>query len=656
MARCPACNAENPGPARFCVSCGAPMSALAGDGAAPPARPQRTVPGQPLLDALLPEDPAHRVSQPAFGGGGASGPPAFGGGGASGPPAFGGGGASAAPAPHVIPAPLAGSLPRRAPGGHQPAGTLIDQKYVIERVLGEGGMGVVYLARDVHTGLHVVLKAVRQELGHRPDVRARTLAEGRALAQIDHPNVVHLKAVVAERDDLWLVMQYIDGESLEQTLARYAEERRPMPLPEALSIFRQIASGIAAAHREGVIHRDLKPANVLIRGKDGVAKVTDFGIAKAEADALAGRGLTKGIIGSLYYMSPEQVLGRRDLDKRVDIYALGVVLYEMLIGQVPFDAESDVEIMRLHAEVPLPSVSAVRRDVPPELDAFLQKACAKDRADRFASCEELLAALDAIARPAPAVTAAPLGVSSRPPPPAATTVDEGRDAAPGWTPAGRPARPQRGRGSSWLAIGAGALVMFGGAAALLWLGVLDRPRAGHRRRAAPPPPAAASASASAAAEASATPPDPSPLAGLTGLWAGNGRELEAVLAGEALEFRVRHPEQFAPQDYVEGEARFSLREIPGETQVFAVEDRLRFIAPESRQFDPARSRGTCQDVRSAVEGRPLRASFDGTRLSVEFAKIEPTTSNFVMERNKVVSCVGLSALPATRVVSTLSRM
>ncbi|WP_437579776.1 protein kinase domain-containing protein [Sorangium sp. So ce887] len=638
MARCPVCSAGNPDTARFCVACGAPIAAK-NPGAAPSAPPpgaRATVPAQPLLEALLPEDPARRVSLPASGAGGANGPAA---------------------APHVVPAPLAGSLPRRLPGGHLPAGTLVDQKYVVERVLGEGGMGVVYLARDVHTGLHVVLKAVRQELGHRPDVRARTLAEGRALAQIDHPNVVHLKAVVAERDDLWLVMQYIDGESLEQALARYADERRPMPLPEALSIFRQIASGIAAAHREGVIHRDLKPANVLLRSKDGVAKVTDFGIAKVEADALAGRGMTKGIIGSLYYMSPEQVLGRRDLDKRVDIYALGVVLYEMLVGRVPFDAESDIEIMRLHAEVPLPRVSAVRHDVPPELDAFLQKACAKDRADRFASCEEMLAALDAAARPAPPVTSAPLGVSSRPPPPpAATRVDEVRDVArspSGAALASRPAGSQRARGS-WLAIGAGALVMFGGAAALLALGVLDRPRDGRRRGASLQSRPAASAS-SAAAEASAEQPQPSPFAGLTGLWVGNGRELEAVLAGEALEFRVRRPEQFTPQDYAEGEARFSLREIPGESGVFAVEDRLRFIAPESRQFDPARSRGTCQDVRSDVEGRPLRASFDGTRLSVEFAKIEPTTSNFVIERGRVVSCVGLSALPATRVVSTLSR-
>ncbi|WP_437680460.1 serine/threonine-protein kinase [Sorangium sp. So ce131] len=647
MPRCPACNAENPGSARFCVTCGSPLAAPgAADVAtrspsAAPGGPTATVPGQPLPEALLPEallseDDAHHASQP--------------------PPEVGGADAPRrAPAPQVVPAPLAGSLPRRVPGGHLPAGTLVDQKYVIERVLGEGGMGVVYLARDVHTGLHVVLKAVRQELGHRPDVRARTLAEGRALAQIDHPNVVHLKAVVAERDELWLVMQYIDGESLEQKLSRYAEERRPMPLPEALSIFRQIASGISAAHHEGVIHRDLKPANVLIRAKDGVAKVTDFGIAKAEADALAGRGLTKGIIGSLYYMSPEQVLGQRALDKRVDIYALGVVLYEMLVGRVPFDAESDVEIMRLHAEVPLPSVSAARRDVPPELDALLQKACAKDRADRFASCEEMLAALDTIARPTrPVPSSPPLAGSSRPPP-AATTVDEARDAAlsPGAALGNKPSRSPRAR-RPWLAIGAGVLAIAGGAAALRALGVLDGQRDGRRQGAAPQlSPPAASASG-AAADAGASEP-PSPLAALAGLWVGNGRELEAVLAGEALEFRVRRPEQFAPQEYEEGEARFSLREIPGEAGVFAVEDRIRFIAPEGGKFDPARSRGTCQDVRSAVDDRPLRASFDGARLSVEFAKIEPSARNFVMERNRVVSCVGLSALPATRVVSTLTR-
>lgn len=565
-----------------------------------------------------------------------------------------------------MPAPLAGSLQRRQQSGRLPAGTLVDQKYVIERVLGEGGMGVVYLARDVNTGLHVVLKAVRQELAHRADVRARTLAEGRALAQIDHPNVVHLNAVVAERDDLWLVMQYIDGESLEQRISRGVDERRPMPLPEALALFRQIVSGIAAAHREGVIHRDLKPANVLLRSKDGVAKVTDFGIAKAEADALAGRGLTRGIIGSLYYMSPEQVTGRRDLDKRVDIYALGVVLYEMLAGRVPFDAESDHEIMRLHAQAAFPRVTEARPDVPAAVDALLQKACAKDRGDRFASCEELLAAVDALTQPTQVGRSAPPAPGEAPahaPGPGITQPDEHPGTA--LTPriasmSGAPVRRHEpgGARSSWLWLGLGALVIGGGAVALIGLDIVDVPGKGRvggaSEQARPGPTASAGGQPTTAVSAAQIPG--SPLAALAGVWIGNGRELEAVLSGETLEFRVRHPEQFTPYDYDEGEARFSLREIPGETRVFAIEDRIRFLAPVTLTFDRNRARGSCQDVRSIADGRPLRASYDGSRLSVELAKIEASQKNFVIDGGKVVSCVGLGALPATRLVSTLTRL
>ena len=223
-------------------------------------------------------------------------------------------------------------------------------------------MGVVYLARDIHTGLDVVVKAVRSELAHRDDVRARTLAEGRALAQIDHPNVVHLRAVAVDGPHLYLVMQYIEGESLDRIIARHVERGEPMPVEEALAIFRQVAAGVGAAHQEGVIHRDLKPANVIVRRKDRVAKVTDFGIALVPGDT--SRPQTRGILGSLWYMSPEQVKGRRDLDHRVDVYALGIMLYQMLVGRVPFDAKSDYEIMKLHAEAPMPRVAAVAAGRP----------------------------------------------------------------------------------------------------------------------------------------------------------------------------------------------------------------------------------------------------------------------------------------------------
>src|SRR6185295_15454610 len=281
-----------------------------------------------------------------------------------------------------------------AGGRYLPSGAIVDGKYRIEKVLGEGGMGVVYLAKDIHTETPVVVKSIRSEFSDNAEFRARTLAEGRALARIDHPNVVRLNAVVVEPAALYLVMQYIDGEPLDQMIARHVATRTPLPIPLALSIFRMILKGVGAAHQEGLIHRDLKPANILIRRKDGVAKVTDFGIAKAEDDAKAGRGVTKGIIGSLSYMAPEQVRGQRDLDKRVDIYALGIVLFELIMGRAPFEAPSDYELMRMQAEAPIPSVSVQRPDAPTYLDDILRRACAKDRDHRFASTDEFLAALD----------------------------------------------------------------------------------------------------------------------------------------------------------------------------------------------------------------------------------------------------------------------
>jgi serine/threonine-protein kinase len=144
----------------------------------------------------------------------------------------------------------------------------------------------------------------------------------------------------------------------------------------------------------------------------------------------------------------------------------------------------------------------------------------------------------------------------------------------------------------------------------------------------------------------------SPLAPLVGLWVGNGRELDAVLSGDELEFRVRDPAQFAAQGYEKGEARFALRAIPGEASVFAVEDRIRPVPP-GKGYDLARARGTCLEVWTEADKQPLRATFDGARLTVEFAKIEPTEDNFTLDKGKVTSCIGLRKLPASKVVSTL---
>ena len=617
MVNCPKCGSSCPDGAVFCGGCGAGLAS------------QGTVPGSPLTGAV---EPIPAPAAPAA-------PPPV-----AGPP---------------IGAPLVG---RRGP---LPSGTLIDQKYAVVRVLGEGGMGVVYLARDIHTGLDVVVKAVRSELAHRADVRQRTLAEGRALAQIDHPNVVHLKSVVVDGPSLWLVMQYIDGESLDRTIAGYAERHEHMPVPDALATLRQIASGLAAAHQEGVIHRDMKPANVLIRRKDGMAKVTDFGIAKVPSDV--PREQTKGILGSLWYMSPEQVTGRRDLDKRVDVYALGIVLYQMLVGEVPFDAESEYEIMRRHAEEPMPRASAKRGDVPFAVDEIIQKACAKDRSLRFQSCEEMIRAIDHVAaRPAPTRT---IPESPLPPIEATTSAAEAHAEQPralahaATTGHGAElnaviaAPAKKGRG---LVIALGLTVVLGGGAGAFALGLVPGigptpPRRGvatNGERTRPSTSASASTTTSAAPE----PPPPPAKQGielLEGSWRVNGKELDAVLVGDVLEFRVHTPSEFETQGYTAGEARFTLRDT-AEPDVFAVEDRIRPIPPVGKSYTPA-SRNTCQESWTTAGGAPLRARGDAKRLTVDLAKIEPSTENFTMSGSSVTECRGLRALAVARVVNTLSR-
>ena len=514
--KCPKCGVELDETATWCTSCGAAIV---------PA--DRTAPGEPMPEALAPAATAN--DEKAF-----------------------------APDPR--------------PAGHiasqtESIGKIVDGKYEITRMIGEGGMGLVFLAKDVHTGHEVVLKAVRPELAHRTDIRERTLAEGRALAQIDHPNVVHLNAVVAEQNSLWLVMQYIDGESLDKTLRRLREQGKRMPFPEVLALFRQIVQGVGAAHHEGVIHRDIKPGNVLVRRKDGVAKVTDFGIAKPEEKAREGKGNTKGIIGSLWYMSPEQVSGQRDLDKRLDIYALGVVLYELITTHVPFDADSSYELMRKHVEDPFPRVLAERSDVPAWVDDVLQKACAKQREARFANCEELLATLDRLARASLAPTPNLDATASRAP---LGTHHGTALTSPGDTHSASSAR--------WWVLGIVVLGLGGlGFGAYAYLQPEPTQKKKSVSSAAPetsaPAPSTSAGTASPSASAKAAPRDP--LEALVGEWKSEtGRQFDAVHVGGSVEFRVHDAKQFAPADYHDGEARFILTPIEGQAGAYAVEDKI----------------------------------------------------------------------------------
>jgi eukaryotic-like serine/threonine-protein kinase len=299
-------------------------------------------------------------------------------------------------------------------------GMMIDGKYAIEKTLGEGAMGIVYLAHDVVTETKVVVKSIRAEYADNAEFWARAIEEGRVLARIDHPNVLRLNAVVVEGGQLFLVMQYIEGNSLDRLIEGYRAQGKMVPLEEAIRIFRMMVQGVAAAHHEGVIHRDLKPANILVRAKDGVIKVSDFGIAKTGDAIRTGRQRTVGTVGSPAYMAPEQRAGAQDLDRRADIYALGIVFFELLVGDLPFVAGTEVELFRLHSEAILPSVRTKRPDLPAALDDIIARACAKDRRDRYSTCEELDAALMQAGlhtmRSVPPTVMATQGLPSVPPP------------------------------------------------------------------------------------------------------------------------------------------------------------------------------------------------------------------------------------------------
>jgi serine/threonine-protein kinase len=562
-----------------------------------------------------------------------------------------------------------GPPPAAAGGGrYLPAGALVDGKYRIEKVLGEGGMGVVYLAKDVHTDTAVVVKAIRFEYTDNPEFRERTLAEGKALARIDHPNVVRLNAVVVEQNALYLVMQFIDGEPLDKMIERHVTSRTAMPVAHILSIFRMVLRGVGAAHAEGLIHRDLKPANILIRKKDGVAKVTDFGIAKVEEDAKAGRGVTKGIIGSLSYMAPEQVRGQRDLDKRVDIYALGIVLFELVMGRAPFDAPNDYELMRMQAESPIPSVSAQRPDAPHFLDDVLRRACAKDRDQRFGSTDEFLAAIDqgeshaaaphagqtVHARvateipPGPAFSGPPPNVLASAPPPRL----HGGATGEGTSLSSGPKFVHR-RGGAWIWYSTAAVVVVGGAAAFFFA----MPEGSSKP---PRDPVAADAGtvardAGGVAEAATV----SPLAAFAGHWRStSGRDFTAVAVGDdALEFRIVQASQHARQGYEDGEVRFKLVAVAGAKDEFAVEDRLRPAPLPGFEYDPKTSRDSCVGVWTSAKGKKLLAQYDGaSQLTVDFVQVRLGPEKFRTQGKRVTSCVDLGSAPAEPIESRLNRV
>ena len=267
----------------------------------------------------------------------------------------------------------------------------LEGRYRVERELGAGGMATVYLADDLKHGRKVALKVLKPELAAVVGAE-RFLAEITTTANLQHPNILPLHDSGEADSFLYYVMPFVDGESLRERLAR----DRQLPVEEAVRIAREVAEALQAAHERGVIHRDIKPANILLsRGRPLVA---DFGIALAVSAAGGGRLTETGLsLGTPYYMSPEQASADRDPSAASDVYSLGCVLYEMLIGEPPYTGASAQAVLAKILTEDVKTPTTARPSIPSNVDAAIRRALEKLPADRFASVQELG---DALANPA----------------------------------------------------------------------------------------------------------------------------------------------------------------------------------------------------------------------------------------------------------------
>ncbi len=280
-------------------------------------------------------------------------------------------------------------------------GSTLGGRYRLIELLGRGGMATIYRAHDRQLDRDVAIKVLRPEYGNDPAFLARFRQEAQAAASLNHPNVVGVYDFGDDPAGPYIVMELVDGEDL-ATLVR---RNGPLPPRQAARLAAGIARGLAAAHARGIVHRDMKTSNVLLT-RDGVPKVGDFGIARAMAEAqLTLPGTT---LGSVHYFSPEQARGEAATPSS-DVYALGIVLFELLTGRRPWEGDSaaGVALARLQGPIPVPSES--RAGVPPELDAIVRRALARDPADRFASAADFADALDAFVAGRPARTGAGAG-------------------------------------------------------------------------------------------------------------------------------------------------------------------------------------------------------------------------------------------------------
>ena len=271
-------------------------------------------------------------------------------------------------------------------------GYLLGERYRIIDTLGEGGMANVYLAEDIILQRKVAVKILRLDLQNESQTQARFQREALATSELSHPNIVSVLDVGTDHGLPYMVMEYVDGPDLKD----YIRENSPLDLREVIQIMDQILSAVALAHKHNVIHRDLKPQNILI-DKIGNIKIAYFGIAVALNQSSITQ--TNSVMGSVHYMSPEQTRGGL-VTRQSDIYSLGIILYELITGTVPFNGDTPVSIALKHAQEPIPSIRKKDRSVPQALENVVLKATAKDPRDRYPSAQAMKADLDSSLDPA----------------------------------------------------------------------------------------------------------------------------------------------------------------------------------------------------------------------------------------------------------------
>jgi serine/threonine-protein kinase len=265
-------------------------------------------------------------------------------------------------------------------------------EYSLERELGRGGMGIVYLAREVQLDRLVAIKVLPEALAARPDVRERFLREARMAASLSHPHIVPIYRVGEASGFVFFVMAYVNGETLGDRL----RARGPLNPTTATRLLREVAWALSYAHGRGIVHRDVKPDNILIEAETGRALVSDFGIARGgEENAISDPGR---VMGTAQFMSPEQA-SNQALDGRSDLYSLGVVAYLALSGRLPFDATSVPALMVQHVNVVPPTLASAAPSTPRALTAVVDRLLRKDPAERFASGEELAEAIEGASTP-----------------------------------------------------------------------------------------------------------------------------------------------------------------------------------------------------------------------------------------------------------------